>query len=240
MKFRPLFKFRPNLHKINLMVKIQIFVIIGMIVISACKKDSVHYPVTYSSHSISGVKIKVYTKNGEVTSTTQINNVFTHYQSYLTNLGSENISGKIVASYISRDSIELTNNTITEKKRRSVHEVAGMIYWEKQDTLWSAFGPFWNMDDLYQYLPLYYFKYPAPAGSGYTEYAKSRECYYIAKNGGHLNIPMFDFVRIISDFNFTTSTKGINNSFNKDGLSKFYSGYGNDTLLIQSYIIEMN
>ena len=115
-----------------------------------------------------------------------------------------------------------------------------MVYWEKQDTAWTGRAPFWDMDYLFQYLPLYYNKYNAPAGSGYYQYVKSRDCFFITKNRGDLNLPMFDFVQIISEYNFIQSTKGINNSFNKDGLINFFAGYNNDTILIQSFTVKMH
>jgi len=222
------------------MNKIQISLILLIIGIIACKKDSIQYPITYSSYSISGANIKVYTRDGEITSTALVSNVFAHYQSYLTNTVSADISGKFIANYISSDSVELTINNIKEDKRRSIHELAGMVYWEKQDTAWTGRAPFWDMDYLFQYLPLYYNKYNAPAGSGYYQYVKSRDCYFITKNRGDLNLPMFDFVQIISEYNFIQSTKGINNSFNKDGLINFFAGYNNDTILIQSYTVKMH
>ena len=201
----------------------------------SCKKDSVGYPITYSSNLISESSIKVYTKDGEVTSPALINNFVNRYQDYLSGLGNAKIKGKIVATYLSADSVELTINNIKEAKRRSVHEIAGVIYWEKQDTTWSGFGPLFKVEDVYKYHPIYYIEYNAQIGSGYTKYTIFKDCYFMIKNGGKLSIPMFDFIEIHFGEKWQSSL-GNNNSFNKDGLTKFFV---NDTMLIQSYLIEM-
>lgn len=218
------------------MNKNQIFAIGCLIIgMSSCKKDSVEYPITYSSYLGSTSNIKAYTKDGEVSSATLTNSIVKRYQYYLNKLGTDDISGKIVATYISEDSVELTIDNVKENKRRSVHENAGVVFWEKQDTSMYGFGPLFEVEYLYKYRPIYYYEYFAPPGSGYLRYAKFKECYFIIKNGKKLNIPMFDFLWI-DDGRIVRSISGINNSFSKDGLTNFFA---NDTMLIREYTIEM-
>jgi hypothetical protein len=202
--------------------------------INSCKKDPIQYPIIYSSDLITESNIKVYTKNGEITSSTVINSVVNRYQSYLTNLESEQVRGKIVATYLSENSVELTINKVKEDKLRSVHEDAGVIYWEKQDITESGFGPIFRIEDVYKYRPFYYDEYIAPPGSGYLKYFKYKECYYIIRNGKKINIPMIESVWIHDVYK--VKYPGKNNSFSKEGLSMLPVG---DTILIQQYSVEM-
>ncbi len=210
--------------------------LILVIGISSCKKDSVQYPITYTSDLITESSIKAYTKNGEISLPVTIKSIVNRYRSYFTNLEREEVTGKITATYLSKDSVELTINHVKEDKLRSVHEDAGVIYWEKQDTLMSGFTNIFSIEDLYKYHPYYYYEYYAPPGSGYTKYFKYKECQYIIRNGKKFNIPMVEFVWILQGYDKGFKYSGINNSFSKEGLSSLFVG---DTILVQQYSIEM-
>jgi len=212
-----------------------IFVLFLIAGIYSCKKDVVEYPITYSSYSISDPTIKIYTRNGEVTSSVLVNNIVNRYQSNLNKLENDKIKEKIVVTYISEDSTELTIDKIKEDKLRSVHEIDGVIYLEKQDTSIFPFGPLFKVQDLNKYYPLYYTETFAPPGSGYSKYSRFKECFFLIKNGGKLKIPMFDFFWI-HNTGYLISTPEINNSFKEDGLNNFFV---NDTMIIQEYLIEM-
>jgi hypothetical protein len=203
--------------------------------ISSCKKDVVEYPITYSSNSISEPTIKVYTRNGEVTSTALVNNIISRYQSNLNKLEDDKIKERIVITYISEDSTEITIDKIREDKLRSVHEIGGVIYLEKQDTTIFPFGPLFKVQDLNKYYPLYYTETPAPTASGYSTYARFKDCFFLIKNGGKLKIPMFDFFWIFKS-GYLRSIPEINNSFKEAGLNNFFV---NDTMIIQEYLVEM-
>lgn len=210
--------------------------LILVIGISSCKKDIVQYPITYSSDLITESSIKAYTKNGEISSPVTIKSIVNRYQSYFTKLENEEVAGKIIATYLSEDSVELTINHVKEEKLRSVHEDAGVIYWEKQDTSMSGLGPIFRIEDLYKYHPYYYYEYNAPPGSGYLRHFKYKECHYVIRNGKKLNIPMIEFVWILQGYNKGIKYSGINNSFSKEGLARLFVG---DTILVQQYSVEM-
>jgi len=214
------------------LILIVLFLIAG---IYSCKKDTVDYPITYSSSSISDPSIKVYTRNGEVTSSDLINKLVVRFQDKLKISENDKIKGKVIVNYISADSVELTIDNVKEAKSRSVHEINGVIYLEKQDTTLKGFGPTFKIDDVYKYSPIYYEEYYAPAGSGYSKYAKIKDCYFLINKGGTLNIPMFNFLWVWNT-NSAYPYSGNNNSFKPEGLQKF--NYA-DTIIIQQYYIEM-
>jgi hypothetical protein len=214
-------------------ILIVLFIIVG---ICSCKKDSIEYPITYSSNSISDPTIKVYTRDGEMTSSALINNLIMRFQDKINKLESDKIKGTVVVTYVSKDSVELTIDNVKEDRLRSVHEIDGVIYLEKQDTSMSGFGPLFKIEDVYKYNPIYYKEFFAPPGSAYSKYTKFKECYYLIRNGGKLNIPMFDFLWIW-DTNTGVPFYGNNNSFKEDGMGTFLIG---DTAIIQQYLIEMN
>jgi hypothetical protein len=215
------------------------FVLISVliVVISSCKNNSVDYPITYSSGLVTEHSIKIYTKDGEVTSSNVINSVLNRYQFNFSKIQDGQAGGRLVATYLSEDSVELTINNIKENKLRAVHEKNGLIYWEKQDTSYSGIGGF-QIENLYKYHPFYYHEYRmVPPDGLYLINTKFKECYYIIKDGEKLRIPMIEFVWIHFGYNNGISFLGVNNSFYKEGLPDLFA---KDTILVQQYSIEMN
>jgi len=143
----------------------------------------------------------------------------------------------LVATYLSEDSVELTIDNIKEKKLRAIHEKDGIIYWESQDTSFSGLSSVFSIENLYKYHPFYYQEYKKlPPDGLYLTNTKFKECYYILRDEGKLNIPMIEFVLIHYGYDKGFSTLGINNSFSNMRLADLYA---KDTILIQQYLIEM-
>lgn len=221
------------------MKKNQILIILILIAgICSCEKDTTKYPITYTSYSIADPTIKVYSRFGEVTSPVLVNNILSRYQNQLNKLENDKIKGKVVVTYVSQDSAELTIDNIKEDKLRSVHEIAGVIYLEKQDTSVTALNAL-SIQDYYKYNPIYYEEFPAPPGSGYNKISKYKDCYYIIKDRGKLNIPMFDFLLMHNLGAPDSGYKifGNTNSFNEARLGS--SILTIDTIIIQQYFIEI-
>lgn len=214
-----------------------ILILVLIIGLSSCKEDKIQYPITYSSGLVTEHSISVYTKDGEITSSNVVTSVLNRYQFNFSNLQTGQTVGKLTATYLSEDSVELTINNIKENKLRAVHEKDGIIYWEKQDTSYSGIGGF-QIGNLYKYHPFYYHEYKlVPPDGLYLTNTKFKECYYIIKDGGKLSIPMIEFVWIHYGSSNSMSFLGINNSFYKEGLPDLFA---KDTILVQQYLIEMN
>ncbi len=202
--------------------------------ISSCKKDFIEHPITYASYSITSPDIKIFTKNGEITSSALKNNLIKRHEKYLTELESVDIEGKIIATYISENSVELTIDNTKEQRARTVHEIAELIYWEKKDTSQFVVNPTLNIRNLLKYHPLFYEENNMPQFTGYEKFAKLKECCYVLNSSGKLKIPMLDYF-YKHEFGYH-SISGINNAFDENSLSNLST---NDTIIIQEYLIEM-
>lgn len=215
-----------------------ILIILLMIGISSCNKESdkelIEYPITLTSYLISGSEIKVYTKDGEITLPNLKNKIIQRYKNNLTNLESVEIQGKVTATYLTENTIELTIDKIKEEKVRIVYENDVLIYWEKQDTSGMPVFSTFDIADILKYQPLFYEEFDVPKVTGYNKAAMYKECFYVLKNNGELKIPMFDYMHR-SELGLP-SIFGINNEFNESCLSLIGN---NDTIVIQEYFIEM-
>lgn len=215
------------------------FILILVLIVGtySCQNDAVQYPITYSSGLVSEQSIKVYTKDGEITSSNVVNSVLKRYQFNLSNIQTGQAVGNLKVTYLSEDSVELTINNIKENKLRAVHEKDGITYWEKQDTTYSGIGGF-QIENLYKYYPFYYHEYKMmPSNGMFIMDTKFKECFYIIKEGKKLSIPMIEFVWIHYGYTKGETFLGINNSFRKEGLPDLFA---KDTMLVQQYSIELN
>lgn len=220
------------------MNRYQLLLLILMITgIYSCEKNVdellPEYPVTFESYLISELEMKIYTKNGEIISPDLKNEIVQRFKKNLTDLDFFEIEGKVVATYLTKDTVKLTIDDIEEEHERLVYEKNGIIYWENQDTLEMGFFPY-SFQAVTNYHPLYYKEFAVPTATGYSTVAKYKECFYVKKKDEGFIIPMFDFV-YKSEFG-VPKMMGINNEFNKDYVSLI--GY-NDTIIIQEYKIEM-
>lgn len=212
----------------------QIIIILFLLAsICSCKKDD-DYPVTYTSNLILDPTTKVYVTDREVTPSAWVDELINHFKSQLNKLESDKFKGKVVVTFLSKDSVEMTIDNVKEDKPRSVHEINGIIYLEKQDTSRGAFTAGFKIEDSFKYKPIYYEELPSQPGSGYSKYTKYKECYFFIKKGGTLNIPMFDLL-FLWDANRGIPFFGNNNSFTVDGLKKIPGV----EVIVQEYLIEM-
>ena len=215
-----------------------ILIIFLMIGISSCNKDSVEelieYPLTFTSYLITESEIKVYTKDGEITLADSKNKIIQRYKNNLTDLESVEIQGKVIATYLSENTVELTFDNIKEEKSRLVYEKDGLIYWEKQDTSGMPVNFTFDVATILKYQPLYYEEFDVPMSTGYRKAAKYKECFFVKKKNEGFEVPMFDYL-YKTVFGLPTIL-GINNEFNESRLSLIDS---NDTIIIQEYSIEM-
>ena len=223
------------------MNKNQLFLLIlSLIGIYSCEKNSEEilpqYPITYKSYLISESEIKVYTKNGEITSSNLKNDIIQRFKIYLTDIENLEIDGKIEATYLAEDTVKLKIDNIEEEQPRLIYEKDSLIYWENQDTTVLRF-PIRNNphnSDFLLYTPLYYKEIYVPTATGYSTVFLGKECYYVIRGNDKLILPMFDLV-YKNEFEATTITE-INNKF----IESFLSLIGdNDTIVYQKYNIEM-
>lgn len=215
-----------------------ILIVFTMFGISSCDKNSdeelIEYPVTFTSYFISEPVISVYTRNGEVTSTDLKNKTIERYKNNLTNIESVDIQKKIIATYLTENTVELTLDNNKEEKVRTVKELDGLIYWEKQDTSSMLVNIPFYVAAILKYQPLYYEEFNVPTSTGYRKAAKYGECFYVKKKDEGFEVPIFDYI-YKTVFELST-VNGINNEFDESNLLLIGS---NDTLIIQEYSIEI-
>lgn len=192
------------------------------------------YPVTYSSYLISDALINVYTKNGILTSPNLKNEIIQKYKNYLTDLENIEIEDKVVATYTSENTVNVTIDDEGEEKARYVYEKDGIIYWEKQDTSGMPAYPPLFIGKILTYHPLYYEEFDVPLVTGYSKAARYKECYYVKKKNEGFEIPMFDYLHK-NEFGLLRNL-GINNEVNENILSLTGS---KDTIVIQEFNIQM-
>ncbi len=215
-----------------------LFIISLLFSVFSCNKDSeeasVQYPLVYESSSILESEIRVYTQNGELTSMNLKEDVVDRYKNSLTDIESIDLEEKIVATYLAADTVRLTLDNSGEENNRLVKEYAGIIYWEKQDTSIMPVNMAFDVSSFLKHQPLYYEEFDIPTPTGFTKTAKYKECYFAIKKDKGFAIPMFDFVYKTESGQPTFT--GINNEFSEDLLPLIGE---NDTIIIQSYTIEL-
>jgi hypothetical protein len=206
--------------------------------IFSCEKEPEEmipeYPVTYSSYLISNAQINVYTKNGILTSPNLKDEIIQKYKNYLTDLENIEIEDKVVATYTSENTVNVTIDDEEEEKARYVYEKDGIIYWEKQDTLGMPAYPPLFIGKILTYHPLYYEEFDVPLVTGYSKAARYKECYYVKKKNEGFEIPMFDYLHK-NEFGLLRNL-GINNEVNENILSIINS---NDTIIIQAFNVKL-
>ncbi len=199
----------------------------------SCEKDTIDYPVTFSTKTVSEYSLRIFTTDGEITSESLKYDIVQRYKYQLNAVSNEDLKGKIVCTYITKDSVEIIIDGVKEAKPRNVLENNGLVYWEKQDT--TVKGYTWLPYDILkaqEYIPTYYLETPCASGSAYKILVESKECLYAIKNKGKLSIPMFDFFINYSGY----LVKEINNSFKNLEERAFNH---KDTIIIQEYLIDM-
>lgn len=206
--------------------------------ILSCEKEPEEmipeYPATYSSYLISDAQINVYTKDGILTSPNLKGEIIQKYKNYLTDLENIEIEDKVVATYTSKNTVNVTIDDEEEEKVRYVYVKDGIIYWEKQDTSGIPAYPPLFIEKILTYHPLYYEEFDVPAVTGYSKAARYKECYYVKKKNEGFEIPMFDYVHK-NEFGLLRNL-GINNEVNENILSLISS---KDTIVVQKFNIQM-
>jgi hypothetical protein len=218
------------------MKKNQLFpLILSVIGMFSCVKNAEElipeYPVIYKSYLISEPHIKVYTKGGEITLPYLKNTIIQRVKNNLTDLENIDIYAKTVATYLTENTVIVTIDNVEEEKIRFVYENDGITYWEKQDTTGM---PVNASAHFLTYKPLYYEEFDVPKVTGYNKAARYKECIYVKKKNDGFEVPVFDYLSKFEWGQFTVL--GINNVFNENYLTLIGD---NDTIIIQSFIIEM-
>jgi hypothetical protein len=217
------------------MNKYQIVVVVLLMAwLCSCKEDP-EYPVKYTSCCITAPEIRVFTKDGEIASSSLTNDIISRYEVFFPELDTLNIEGKIIATYTSANSVELQVNSVSEEKARVAYEYEGLIYWENQDTAMCFFPYDEYINDLLVYTPLHYEEYNIPTSTGFSTVLKLKDCYYVFKNNGNLKIPMVDYIYYEGQDNVVLVYGGLNNEFDESSIS----GLGADTIVVREYSIEL-
>ncbi len=216
------------------MIKNQILltIISIMFLVISCDKSSINYPITYTSHSITGVSINIFTKSGEIVTPSIKNELIKKYENYLTDLDIMEIEGKLIVTYLSSGTIELVKFYSGDSEIRTVHEIAGLTYWEKTETDQISSSLDFNNKHL-SYHPLFFEESFISGATGFIQVTKLKECYYAKKIDNKILIPMLDYFH---KTNYGYSSASINNAFNTESFSNLGV---NDTLIVQEYYIEM-
>ena len=206
-----------------------IFLLIGIISCDNDSDDEIEFPVSYKTSTISKSKIKVYTKDGEVTNADSKDKFIQKYRYLLTDLRDSDVHRKIVATYLSKDTVELVWDNWKWDDTRRVYEENNLIYWEVQDTSFSIITDEPDISKHYKLKPLYYVEYDLPSTTFYRQ-VQYKHCTYVLRENGKLRIPMLDFV--LRSPTYSEVRTGINNQFDESYLSTIGL---NDTVMIQEY-----
>lgn len=210
-----------------------IFLLLIFIGICSCKKDSL-YPIIYTSYSISEPTIKVYSKDGEVNSPEIKDALVKRYKTYLLDLEKRRIDGRIVVTYLSENSVRISRDNKKENKRRAVHTVDELIYWEIYDIVESPFSSDLRGDGYFKYSPPYYEEFREQKLLVTLTYCKYKPCSYAIKDGEEIKIPMLDL--IIKDDYRLNGYSSVNNALNADNLPDFQF---NDTIIAREYFYKL-
>lgn len=219
---------------------LNLLVVICLLIITfSCNDDtnSFEYPTTYISRSVSEMNIKVYTNSGEITNRLIKDEFIKRYKDYLMELDKIEIEGELTATYISSNTVELSKKDLATSEIRTVHDLSGLIYWEKPEIYNIVGSP--QLDFLIKYFsyhPLFMEEdtpIVSPSGPNSTTF-RLKECFYVKKKNNYLIMPYLDFYFKNAYQQF--SVRRFNNKFNSDSISSLGV---NDTIMIQEYNIEI-
>ena len=204
-------------------------------ILSCDKNDegTVDYPINYTSKAYTEINYRIFTQDGEITSTSEVENIINSHKELFTDLNKDEINGRIIATYLSEDFVQITIDGSSEEKLRSISATPDMVYWEAQDTTTVVGHEAYFILNNLKYPPLHFEEFHVPMSSGFVTAIKAKDCFFVIPNKKKLKLPFFDYVRK-GEFS-VTQTLEINNSFKKNE----FNVYTGDTLLIQEYFIEL-
>ncbi|WP_372934010.1 hypothetical protein [Mariniphaga sediminis] len=205
--------------------------------ILSCKKDETEkvpeYPAQYVYSYATEPVVKVFAKNGEITSNEEVINRF---KSYLAEKKESSEYKGITVTYISADTIQLQIDETPEEKIRTVHRYNGVTYWESQDTTkFPILNSSFVKSSLFKYSPIYYVEYNLPWTTGFRKSVHFKQCYYAVENNEKLIIPFIDFAGYTIENGAFVGT-GFNNTFDENSILNFGL---NDTVVIREYAVEL-
>ena len=215
-----------------------ILIILSIIGLSSCNKEpneeSIKYPITFTSKSIAKTSLRVFIKNEEITTPLIKEEIISRQKIYLPVLEDMEIDGKIIATYISADTVKLLIDFSTEEETRIVREQSGLIYWESQDTTEFKNSSYFHFSNLLNYVPIYYEEFNVPLTTGYSKATKGKECYYLIRDNKELELPMLDYI-FKNEIGAIVVTE-VNNDFDEKSIMDLNL---NDTIIVREYFIEM-
>jgi len=199
------------------------------IAISSCKKESIKYPVSYTSRSFDEIRIKVYTVDGEILDSNLRKTIVEKFKSHLSNLDSIDINGTLTIKYSDKDNVELIDNELLTSEHRNAYEISGILYWE--DKNYSAWFGSRNFEEKHLvYHPLFVEQGSPPPSGG--EYFNIKKCNYATRQNNQLHYPCLDYI-IARNYIYNSVTR-LNNVFKPESYRELSSS---DTIIIQEYNI---
>lgn len=201
----------------------------------SCNKDITDYPVTYTSRFVQEIGIRVFTRNGEITSQPVKDEVISRCDGFLPELEEIDVAGVLQATYLSSRSVELTIDQVLEEKARRVQQDGDLIYWEYPDSalLKNDYSFHFSFNRFLAYHPLYFREIPIPTPTGYTTVIMARHCYYVKKEKVNLYVPMLDlFLKWGNEPYEFLPAIGINNAWQEGDFARLTP---TDTLIVREY-----
>ncbi len=213
-------------------------VILLCLIFASCEKESaeeaIKYPITYKSYSISDIRYRIFTSDGEISSTPIKQDIINRHKDFLTDSISENFEDRIIVTYTTQDSVQVSYDGLLEEKQRKAIETPEMIYWEKQDTLMFENINFPFFENYFKYTSLFYEEFQVPTATGFTRIIKTMECYYATKKREEIILPMLDYY-YKNEYEYF-NMKGINNELIENPL---FNLPPLGTLIVMEYQINM-
>jgi len=207
-----------------------LYAIIGLISLISCDNDSTEYPIEYISHSIVDNSIKVYTKDGEISSDPIGKDFIERHKADLTQVDIKSHEGKMKATYTSSATVEIDFENDTGK--REVHQEADLIYWEDQEISIRPYSYGFDHQNFLSHKPLYYIESDLPASTGLSKNTQLKHCYYLKSSHGKLNFPLLEFLHKHSEGYYYFYG---NNEFNTAAKSDLTA---TDTIIVQQNWLE--
>jgi hypothetical protein len=219
-------------------MKMFLCICISIVLFSCKKEDNGSYLGTYNSKSYQISKIKLFTKNNEITDTSIIHHFINEYVSsyFIFNYDSVvDVSNKLGIEFFTDNTANLFD--LNSSKIRKVKFLNNLIYFESQDTSYNLVQQvFYNK--VITYFPLYIDTFIRPSGSNIVTYGtKFKQCYYASGNNAEIQFPMMSYlyVRHGLQFSFTGEAESnLNNVFNENSLKYLLD---NDTLAVQQFYV---
>ncbi|MGZ2371394.1 hypothetical protein ACXR6G_16565 [Ancylomarina sp. YFZ004] len=209
-----------------------IFAITTLLSLISCDKETSEYPREYTSHSIVDITIKVYTKDGDISSNPIGKDFIERHKDIISKLDTKKFAGQMKATYTSDSNVDIAFENYTGI--RDVHQEANLVYWEDKEISQISTKDKFSNKTFLLHKPLYYIESELPIATGFTKNTDFKHCYYLKSTKGMLKYPLIEI--LFKYQNGLSYFSENNNEFDKSCVSEFTE---TDTLLVQQAWLEM-